>query len=155
MMKSILKKAVVPIFLSILCGSLCGRVVYGIYLSDDKLSFNNNLIYLVQSGAYSSYDNMRANTIGYDYVYYEEDDLYKTVIGVTKNRDNVEKIKKIYGREVIVSEYYSNDSNLNNLLSQYDYNLLNETDDTKIKEIVIEMLNIYKDEDVGKLIKVS
>jgi len=154
-MKSILKKAVVPIFLSIVCGSLCGRVVYGIYLGDDNLSFNNNLIYLIQSGAYSSYDNMRANTIGYDYVYYEEDDLYKTVIGVTKNMDNVEKIKKIYGREVIVSEYYSNDNNLNNLLSQYDYNLLNETDDTKIKEIVIEMLNLYKEEDTGKLIKVS
>lgn len=154
-MKSILKKAVVPIFLSIVCGSLCGRVVYGIYLGDDNLSFNNNLIYLIQSGAYSSYDNMRANTIGYDYVYYEEDDLYKTVIGVTKNMDNVEKIKKIYGREVIVSEYYSNDNNLNYLLSQYDYNLLNETDDTKIKEIVIEMLNLYKEEDTGKLIKVS
>lgn len=155
MMRSILKKAVVPIFLSILCGSLCGRVVYGIYLSDDKLSFNDNLIYLIESGAYSSYDNMRTDTIGYDYVYYEEGDLYKTVIGVTKNRNNIEKIKKIYGREVVVSEYYSNDSNLNDLLSQYDYSLLNETDVVKIKEIVIKMLNIYKDEDASKLIKVS
>ena len=95
-MKDILKKALVPIFLSIICGFLCARVVYKIYLGDTNLAYDGNLIYLIQSGAYSTYDSMRANTISYDYVYYEEDELFKTVIGVTKNKSNIDKIKKVY-----------------------------------------------------------
>ena len=110
-MKEILKKAMMPIFLSIVFGGICGQIVYKIYLGNTELALGGNLIYLIQSGAYSSYDNMRANTIGYDYVYYEEDNLYKAIIGVTKNKDNIEKIKKTYGKEVIVNEYYTEDKN--------------------------------------------
>ena len=79
-MKLILKKAVIPIFLSIIFGGICGRVVYKIYLGNTDLAFDNNLIYLVQNGTYSTYDNMRANTVGYDYVYYEENNSYNTNI---------------------------------------------------------------------------
>jgi len=154
-MKEILKKAMIPIFLSIICGAICGQVVYKIYLGDAELALGDNLIYLIQSGAYSSYDNMRANTIGYDYVYYEEDDLYKTIIGVTKNKDNIEKIKKVYGKEVIINEYYTNDSNLNNKLNEYDFLLLKEDNEDIIKEIIIKMLNLYKEDNSIKLTKVS
>ena len=47
-MKDILKKALVPIFLSIICGFLCSRVVYKIYLGDTNLAYDGNLIYLIQ-----------------------------------------------------------------------------------------------------------
>jgi len=154
-MKSILKKAMIPIFLSIICGALCGRVVYKIYLGDTEVTFGGNLIYLVQSGAYSSYDNMRANTIGYDYVYYEEDNLYKTIIGVTKNKDNIEKIKEAYKGEVTINEYYNEDEILNKKLNEFDNLLIKEDDSEKIKEIIIEMLNLYKGENGIKLTKVS
>jgi len=154
-MKSILKKAMIPIFLSIICGAVCGRLVYKIYLGDTGVAFDGNLIYLIQSGEYSSYDNMRANTIGYDYVYYEEDDLYKTVIGVTKNENNIEKIKNAYEGEVIVNEYYTEDEILNNQLNEYDNLLIRESDSEKKKEIIIDMLNLYKGEDSIKLTKVS
>ncbi len=154
-MKEILKKAMMPIFLSIICGGICGRVVYKIYLGDNKLAFDGNLIYLIQSGAYNSYDNMRANTIGYDYVYYEEDNLYKTIIGITKNKDNIEKIKKSYDKEVIVSEYYTENKELNFKINEYDNLLLKEEDDEKIKKLIIDMLNLYKGEDSIKLIKIS
>lgn len=154
-MKQILKKAIIPIFLSIICGFLCGRVVYKIYLGNDDLSYNQNLIYLIQSGAYSSYDNMRANTIGNNYVYYQEDELYKTIIGITKNKDNIEKIKKIYDGEVIINEYYTNDQILNNKIIEYDKKISKEENNDKIKEIVIEVLNLYKGEVDVKLIKIS
>lgn len=154
-MKEILKKAMIPIFLSIICGCICGKVVYKIYLGNTEFAYDGNLIYLIQSGAYSSYDNMRANTIGYDYIYYEEDNLFKTVIGITKNKENIDKIKKIYTGEVIVSSYYSEDSELNSKIIEYDNMLSSEEDDDKIKEIIIEMLNLYKGENDIKLIKVS
>jgi len=154
-MKETLKKAMIPIFLSIICGSFCGRVVYKIYLGDSKLAYDGNLIYLVQSGAYSTYDNMRTSTIGYDYVYYEEDNLFKTVIGVTKNKENIEKIRNIYNGDILISEYYIEDSVLNSKIIEYDNLLLKEDDNSKIKEIVIEMLNLYKGGNDIKLIKIS
>lgn len=154
-MKQILKKAIIPIFLSIICGFLCGRMVYKIYLGNNDLSYDKNLIYLIQSGAYSTYDNMRANTIGNNYVYYQEDELYKTIIGITKNKKNIEKIKKIYNGEVIINEYYSNDQILNNKIIEYDNQLLKEENNEKIKEIVLEVLNLYKGEVDTKLIKIS
>jgi len=155
MMKEILKRAMIPIFLSIICGGICGRMVYKIYLGDNDLVYDGNLIYLIQSGAYSNYDSMRANAINYDYIYYEEDNLFKTVIGITKNEENIEKIKKIYGTDVIINKYYSEDEILNSKILEYDNKLSKEEDDDKIKEIVVEMLNLYKGDDNQKLIKVS
>ena len=154
-MKIILKKVILPVFLSVLCGALCGKTIYNIYLNNNELVFDNNVVYLIQAGAYSSYDNMRINTLGYDYVYYEEDDLFKTIIGITKNKENIEKIKNIYGKEIIVNEYYTEDKGLNSKINQYDELLLSETDNDKIKQIIIDMLNLYKDNKNNKLIKVS
>lgn len=154
-MREILKKAMIPIFLSIACGAICGKIIYKIYLGNTSLALGGNQIYLIQSGAYSSYDNMRASAIGYDYIYYEEDDLYKTIIGVTKNKNNIEKIKKSYNGEVIINEYYTEDKELNNKLTEYDFLLLNEDNNDKIKEIIIKMLNLYKGDDNVKLTKVS
>lgn len=154
-MKIILKKVIFPVFLSVLCGAVCGKIIYNIYLNNSDLVLENNVIYLIQAGAYSTYDNMRANTLGYDYVYYEEDNLFKTIIGITKNKENIEKIKVIYGKEIIVNEYYTENKKLNNKINEYDELLLKEKDNDKIKEIIVSMLNLYKNNDDNKLIKVS
>lgn len=154
-MKQILKRSIIPIFLSIICGFICGKIVYKIYLGNSDIAYDGKLIYLIQSGAYSSYDNMRANTIGYNYVYYEEDDLFKTIIGITKNEENIEKIKNTYGKEVIINKYYINDQKLNNKIIEYDKKLLKETEEEQIKKIIIEMLNLYKGEEDTTLIKIS
>ena len=86
------KKVVIPVFISIICGAICGKIVYNIYDENDTFLVNNTM-YLLQAGAYSSYDNMRANTMGNNYVYYEDDGLYKAIIGITSSYDNIEKIK--------------------------------------------------------------
>ena len=105
------KKVVIPVFISILCGGICGKIVYNIYDENDTF-LTNSTMYLLQAGAYSSYDNMRANTMGNNYVYYEDDGLYKAIIGITSSYDNIEKIKNAYNGEVIVNEYYLNDIEL-------------------------------------------
>ena len=154
-MKEILKKAMIPIFLSIISGFACGKIVYDIYLGDSDLTYDNNLVYLIQSGAYSSYDSMRANTTSYDYIYYEEDDLFKTVIGLTKKEENIEKIKSNYNGDIIITKYYITDNELNSKIIEYDNILSNEKNKDKIKEVIIKMLNLYKGENDIKLIKVS
>ena len=147
-MKKKLKKVLFPCFLSVVCGAICGRLVYGIY--DKKLEddLNGKKIYLIQSGAYSTYDNMVSNTLLSNYIYYEDDDgLYKSIIGVTEDYDNIEKIKNTYKEDVVISEYYSKDEELNKRIREYDEKIKNTNDDKEIKSIVLEMLSLYKDKD--------
>ena len=143
-----IKRALIPIFFSITLGFLCSRLVYKIYLSDIDLVYEDSIIYLLESGEYDSYDNMKINNISYDYIYYEEDNLYKTIIGVTKNKDNIDKIINIYNGEIIVSKYYINDRELIDKINEYDNLLSNEEDEDKIREIVLDMLNLYKEDKV-------
>ena len=154
-MKETLKKIIISILISGSLGSICGILIYKIYFTNNILSIDNNTIYLIQSGAYSSYDNMRASAVNYSYIYYEEDNLYKTIIGITKSKDNINKIKEVYGNEVIVNTYYNDDELLNSKIIEYDRKLNNTNDIEEEKKIIIEMLNLYKKDDKIKLTKIS
>ena len=140
-----LKKVLFPIFLSVICGAICGRLVYSIYDKKLDVAINGKKIYLIQSGAYSTYDNMVANTLLTSYVYYEDDGLYKSIIGITEDYDNIEKIKSTYGDDVIVREYYSRDNELNKKIEVYDEKIKNTNNQDEIKNIIIEILALYKD----------
>ncbi len=147
-MKKKIKRAVIPILLSILSGAICGKLVYGIY--DKKLDqdIHGEKIYLIQAGAYSTYDNMVNNTSLNNYIYYEDTDgLYKSIIGLTENYDNIAKIKSTYSKEVIISEYYSKDEELNKKIKKYDKKIEGSASEEEIKTIVLEMLTLYKDND--------
>jgi len=56
-------KIFLPIFLSILFGSICGKLVFSNYDVKIKQNFSGKKIYLIQIGAYSNYDNMVSNTL--------------------------------------------------------------------------------------------
>ena len=142
------KKVVIPVFISIICGAICGKIVYNIYDENDTF-LTNSTMYLLQAGAYSSYDNMRANTMGNNYVYYEDDGLYKAIIGITSSYDNIEKIKNAYNGEVIVNEYYLNDIELSNKIYELDKELSKEEDSNNIKEIINSMLALYKEGNIN------
>lgn len=155
-MKKRLRKVFIPIFLSVICGSICGKLVYEIYDSNLEESINGEKIYLIQAGAYSTYDNMVENTSVNNYVYYEDSDgLYKAIIGITENSDNIEKIKNSYGKEVIITEYYSKDTQLNSKIKEYDTILTNTTNTEEVNKIVLEMLTLYKDTDNNTLVKIT
>ncbi len=147
-MKRRIKKVVIPIFLSVICGAVCGNLVYQIYDKELEQNLGGEKIYLIQAGAYSTYDSMVHNTSLNNYVYYEDQDgLFKSIIGLTENYENIEKIKNTYGDEVLVSEYYSKDEELNQKIREYDTKIKNATTSEEIKKIVLEMLTLYKDKD--------
>lgn len=151
-----LKKVMIPIFLSVICGSICGKLVYDIYEPKVEGSITGKKIYLIQAGAYSDYDSMIDNTLVNNYIYYEDKDgLYKAVIGITENYDNVSKIVSTYSGEVIVSEYYSMDSELNKKIEEYDKKIKDLEDKNEVKAVVLEMLTLYKDRDDSTLVRVS
>lgn len=146
MMKNKLYGFFTPILLSVIFGGFCGRLVYDMYDKKIEEDINGKKIYLVQSGAYSSYDNMVKNTLLSNYAYYEDEDgLYKSIIGITLDYDNLDKIKKTIKDNVLVREFYSKDNDLNKKIEEYDKKLKNITDSNKIKNIVNEMLELYKD----------
>ena len=145
-MKKRIKKIVVPCFLSILCGCICGHLVYGLYDKKIESDFYGEKIYLIQAGAYSDYDNMVKNTTLNNYIYYKDDDgLFKSIIGLTEEKENIEKIKNIYGKEVIISEYYSNDLELNKNIKKIDKELKAAKESKDIQKLSLEILNLYKD----------
>ena len=120
-------------------------MVYSIY--DKKLDedINKQTIYLVQAGAYSTYDNMVNSTLMSNYVYYEDEGMYKSIIGVTEDYSNIEKIKNTYKETVYVTEYYSLDIELNKKIKEYDNKMKMTSNEEEIKKIVLEMLKLYKD----------
>lgn len=144
-MKKKLTKVLIPFFLSIICGIICGRLVYSIYDKKLEVDLNGEKIFLIQSGAYSTYDKMVDHTFLSNYVYYEDDGLYKSIIGITNNYDNIEKIKNTYNFDVLVKEYYSKDKELNDKIKEYDILIKNTSDDKEIKRIISEVLALYKD----------
>lgn len=150
-----LKQILFSILLSIICGSLCGKIVYGIYDKKIDNDLENEKIYLIQSGAYSSYDSMIKNVLMNNYVYFEDDDgLYKSIIAITQDLSNIDKIKNTYKDNVIVVEYYSNDLELNEKIKEYDIKLKNTTDKNEIKNIILNVLKLYKDKN-AKLIQIK
>ena len=153
-MKKWLRKVLSPIILSLICGSVCGKLVYQIYDRDIKREIKGEKIYLIQAGAYSTYDNMVDNTLVNNYVYYEDDGLYKAIVGITENYNNVEKIKKSYGKNVVVTEYNSLDEELNKKISDYDKKIEESNNKEDIQKIALEMLTLYKDKDNSTLVKI-
>ena len=144
-----------PIVLSVICGSICGKLVYEVYDNDVSETLEGKKIYLIQAGAYSSYEKMVDNTLVNNYVYYEDSDgLYKAIVGLTLDYDNVKKISELYGKEVVVSEYFSRDLDLNKKIIEYDDEISNSKSDEEVKKLVLEMLTLYKDKKDSTLVKI-
>ena len=154
-MKSKLKKIVIPIFLSVICGTLCGRLMFNIYEEKGTTTLNSNIVYLLEDTTYNNYDDMKANTISANYIYYEDNGKYNVVVALTKNYDNITKIEKVYNKELKVSKYLINDKGLVTTLEEYDKKLNNSNDNEEIKNIIIDMINIYKDKEDIKMVKIS
>ena len=79
-----------------------------------------------------------------NYIYYEDEGKYNTIIAITKNKDNIDKIKKTYNKELTIMEYLLKDEEMNNKLEAYDLELTKAQKDEDIKEVINKMINVYK-----------
>jgi len=154
-MKSKLKKIVVPIFLAVFCGFLCGRLMFNIYEEKGSSTLNSNVIYLLLDTSYNNYDEMKASTISSNYIYYEDKGKYNVVVALTKNEDNISKIEELYNKKLTINKYLINDEEIINKLNEYDEKLSNTTNNDEIKDIIRDMNNIYKDKEDIKMVKIS
>lgn len=151
-MKKIIKSFIVPIVISVLCGFVCGKLVYSVYGDEVENKLSSSKIYLVENGKYLTYDNMREENNGNNYVYYKDEDGYKTVVGITRNEENIDKIKSLYSDNVKIEEYYIASDLLDDKQNEYDIQLSNTSDIYEVREVVDNILNLYREEDTIKLV---
>ena len=154
-MKKIFKGIFAPLILSVLCGFVCGKFVYGIYKDDIGNKFNSSLVYLLEGKTYLTYDGMRSENRDGNYVNYVDDFGYKTLFGITKNIDNVEKIKSLYDRDLDVLEYYVSNEKISNKQDEYDVMLNDSVGEDNIRVVVNDILNMYKEDDTVRLVLID
>ncbi len=154
-MKKILKRVFTPIIISIVLGGICGRIIYKIYKEDIENKFSSQKIYLLQSGAYNSYESMKENNTNNNYLYYIEDNMYKSVIGITKDYQNANKIKNIYPKDLVIKEYYLSTNKVSEKQDEYDKMLSHEQDENKEWDIINNIINLYKNDEKMKLIEIK
>ena len=153
-MKERLRKIFMPIFLSVICGSVCGRLLFSIYEDKSVNILDSNIIYLLEDSTYNDYDSMKASSLS-NYIYYEDNGKYNAVIGITKNKNNIDKIKRIYNKELSIKEYLLNDVEILDKIDEYDKRIEESNNDEEIKGTILEMLELYKNRDDVKMVKIS
>ena len=154
-MKKIIKGVFIPLVVSMIFGFICAKLVYKVYEEDVENKLSSSKLYLIENGEYLTYDSMREENNGNNYVYYKDEEGYKTVIGITKNEENIDKIKSLYNDSVRIEEYYVSNEMLNNKQNEYDVELANINDIDEVKKIVDNILNLYREEDTIKLVLVK
>ena len=154
-MKNKIKKIVVPIFLAVFCGFLCGRLMFSIYEEKGSSVLDSNIIYLLEDSTYNNYEEMKANTLSSNYIYYEDDGKYNVVVALTKEYDNIEKIEGVYNKKLKLRRYLLNNNEIISKLDEYDRKLKETTSSEEIRNIIIDMNNIYKDKEDIKMVKIS
>ena len=153
-MKERLKKIFLPIFLSVICGAVCGRLLFSIYEEKASDTLSSNVIYLLEDSSYDDYDSMKAASLS-NYVYYEDNGKYNAVIGITKNKDNIQKIEKIYNKELNIKKYLLSNEEIIDKIETYDKKIESSDNNEEIRGVVLEMLELYKARDDIKMVKIS
>ena len=145
-------KIIIPTILSILIGGYLGYLIFNQYKynNSDVATFNegNIPIYFLQQGVYSSIESMNENTNEIsDYIYFKEDNKYKVYIGITTNKDNVEKITNIFkdkNYDIYTKEINIEDKAFIEKLKQYDELIKASEDQNVILGLLKQILNEYE-----------
>lgn len=140
---------IVPIIISILLGGLCGKFVFSQYQMKEEVFNENNTVYFLQQGVYSTESSLDQNTEQLNSkVTVLEDGKYYVYIGITKDLENAQKVKEmfeekgyqIYQKELPVSNYEF----INNL-EQYDILLKSAKKEEEIQSVMDVILASYEE----------
>ncbi len=154
-MKKILKGILVPVIVASLFGYVGGKFVYKTYRDNLYDSLTSSRLYLVENGAYADIETMREENSNNNYVYYKDQDKYKSVVGITKDYSNVEKIKSLYSDKLSVIEYYVANNIIDSKQDEYEKMLTDADSVYQVKEAVDNILNLYRSDDSIRLIAIN
>lgn len=146
-----MKKYFVTIIISLLVGFLLANFLLKQYDSTINIipTFKQNqTVYLVQQGVYSSIESMQENTkrINY-YVYTLKDGYYYVYIGMSLDSEIIKKIQNYYTDlkiETIIKTITMNNNDFITTLNQTDQILKETEDKDTIKEVINQILKKYE-----------
>ncbi len=146
-----MKKYLFPVILSLCIGMLLAYTIINSYNNVDSLTVSKNAeeIYYLQKGVYSSKTKMEEGMSDFQhYIYNVEDNKYHTYIGISKNKNNINKIKEFYQNKgydtYIVTKITDNEEFLV-VLGQYDELLANTDDENALSVICNQVLAKYEE----------
>lgn len=143
----IFKNFITILFIMFL-GIYLGTYLYKSYLyknNNDKLNLYK--IYLLEYGVYNSYENMDENGKNIEnYFYYSNNDEYHILLGITENKNIINKIGESYENiaNINIREDYIDNMEFIESLKQYD-NLIINSNKTEILQIERQVLGKYED----------
>lgn len=142
-------KGFIIIVFTVLGGIFLGTYIYkSSKISTQEVFNENNKIYLMQYGVYSTEDSMKSSTVSLsDYFYYKDKDGYHVIIGVVENKNIVNKIRDSYD---IKDNIYYKEVKINNMeflqsLRQYDSLVSSLSDKTSIINAEKQILSKYEE----------
>ena len=125
----IMKKTIIWVLFALLSGALLGKITFDRY---EKIDSYNNYVYMLKYGSYKTVDDMTNKITNIDrYVYITDENKTTAYISISKTKENLNKIKKIYDakkiKTTIAKVKIDNDEFIQNL-NEYE-KLLSATDD--------------------------
>ena len=146
-----MKKYLLTILIALIVGFFLGNFLLKQYNDYNSLTVSTETteLYFFQYGVYSSLENMEENTINLEnYIYKIEDNKYYVYIGLTGNKNNIDKLNKYFkslGYDVIVKSYYISNQEFINLLNNFDEVIKNTEDSTVLSSIICQTLQKYEE----------
>ena len=144
-----MKKYIVLTILSVGISYLMAKMIFMGYQNDSVVALSNSgeKYYFLQMGVFSNYDSMLDNTTKFpNYIYMIEDDKYYVFSCISKDMDNINKIKDYYkniGYDNYVKEFTLADDELSKTVDKVDM-ILKETNEGLV-ELCKQSISKYKE----------
>lgn len=146
-----MKKVIIPTLLALILGIIMAKIVFNQYETEpiQTVFKENETINILQIGVYSNKDSLKENTKNLEnYIYEKKNDLYYVYVGMTKNEENLNKLKKYYknqGYEIYVKKLVINNKKFLKCLDEYDKIMLKISDEDSINIITNKIIKKYEE----------
>lgn len=142
----IFKNCIIILFI-IMFGIYIGTYLYNSYLLRNEDKINTYKIYILEYGVYNSYESMEENGKNIDnYFYYSDKEGYHILLGITKNKNIINKIGESYENiaNINIREDYTDNMEFIESLNQYD-NLIINSNKTEVIQAEKQILSKYEE----------
>ncbi len=146
-----MKKYMFPVILSLCIGSLFAYFLINSYGNIQNISVSKGAseVYYLRYGIYPSKEEMISSMQNFQhYIYNVEDNQYKTYIGISKNKKNIEKLKGFFEKKqynTYIETKITDNEEFLTVLGQYDEVLSQTDDENAINVICNQVLAKYEE----------
>lgn len=138
-----MKKIIIKGLFFVAIGFFLGQLLFGEKIELIKHLQNKDTYYFLEEGVYNNYKSIQNNANIYRKIIENKNNKYHVYIGITRDKEVLEKLKKIYKKDninVSIKEITLESKEFKNNVEQFDL-LIKQTKDTSqiltIEEVVI------------------